>query len=145
LLEIYVWSCFGVAFIADLSVNRVVQLVGTYNGCLTLVRYVEWNAAEGRKRHMQCTCLRPFCFVDLCVVSHLGGGPQAQHTLQLPLAGGLSLQGSAGFPQKLRGAAAASYGQLEPVCGHTGVLHRPPLPPPAAHKGKAASCKQQTA
>lgn len=51
----------------------------------------------------------PFYFIEL-MRRVSPGSPQAQDTLQSPVAGGLSLEGTAGFPQKLREAAAASYG-----------------------------------
>ena len=127
-----------------MSVNRIVQLEGTYSGQLVPVRYVEWSTVEGIKRNMQYTYPRalllhwPVCHVSPASL-------QAQDSVQSPVAGGLSLEGTAGFPQKLREAVAASYGQLEPVYRHPVILHWPPLPPPAAHRGKAAICKQQTA
>lgn len=84
----------------------------------------------------------PFCFTGLSHVSLAWISPSAG---QPAVSRGLSLEGTAGFPQKLREAVAASYGQLEPVYGHSEILRWSPLPLPAAHKGKAASCKQQTA
>lgn len=94
---------------------------------------------------MCCTHIQgPLWFINLCVVSHLDL-PKGKDSLHSPVARALSLEGTAGFPQKLREAVAARYGWLEPAFRHPVILHWPPSPPPAAHKGKAVSCKHQTA
>lgn len=56
---------------------------------------------------------RSSCFLDLGLMD----------SVQSPVAIGLSLEGTAGFSQKLREAVAASCRQLKPVYRHPVILH----------------------